>query len=80
MSLRGNPYGLAVCIADTREEAAAKIWAAIAEAGPSAHPPTQQYVKELLDALDDSIEEIPEGVFVDWTPPTKVPRPSISVN
>ncbi len=80
LSLRGNVYGLAVTVADTKDEAVAQIRLAIAEAGPSDHPPTQQYVKELLADLDASVEEIPGGTFVDWTPPTLVPKPSISVN
>ncbi len=80
LNRRGISYGLAVCVADSRDEAVALIREAIAEAGPSDHPPTQQYTKELLADLDGSLEEIPGPAFVDWSPPTLVPRPSISVN
>ena len=68
MSPPGNPYGLVAVVAETKDEAIAKIRAAIEEAGPSNHPPTQQYTRDLLNALDAEIEEVVEGVFVDWSP------------
>lgn len=61
----GDPYGLVAIVADTKDEAIAKARTAI-EADPSDHRPTQQYVQELLAALDGEIEEVAEGVFIDW--------------
>jgi hypothetical protein len=80
LSLRGTPYGLAAVCADSRDEAIALIREAI-ETDPSDHPPTQQYQRELLADLEGSIDEVPEGVFIDWTPSTRPrPLPTVSAN
>ncbi|GAB4671361.1 hypothetical protein [Mycobacterium avium] len=70
----GNEYGAVVVIAETWEEAIAKASAELSS-GADNYVPNQQYANALLDNLAN-IQEISDGVFVDWSPSRKEFRES----
>jgi hypothetical protein len=67
MTPHGNPFGLAVVVADTRDEAVSQIRAAIEAAGPQRYVPAEEYRQSLLGSLDTTIEEVTSGVLIDWS-------------
>jgi len=65
-----NEYGLVAAVAETRDEAVSKIRAKL-EAENTNYVPQQKYIRNLLEDLESTIQEIEDGVIVDWSPAEK---------
>jgi hypothetical protein len=61
----GNEYGLVAVVAETQEEAIAKVSAKLQLDDPGNYVPNQLYAQALLDNLD-AMREVTDEVFIDW--------------
>ena len=64
----GNEYGLVAVVAETRDEAIAKVNAKLSLDDPGNYVPNRSYVEALLDNLD-AMREVTDEVFIDWSQP-----------
>jgi hypothetical protein len=62
----GNEYGLVAVVAETREEAIALANAKLSLDDPGNYVPDQRYAEALHDNLD-TMSEVADGVFIDWS-------------
>jgi hypothetical protein len=60
----GNEYGFVAVVAETREEAIAKVNAKLQLDDPGNYVPNQRYAEALLDNLD-ALREVTDEVFID---------------
>jgi hypothetical protein len=64
----GGEYGLVAVVAETRQEAIAKVNAKLQIDDPGNYVPNKTYAEALLDNLD-ALREVTDEVFIDWDAP-----------